>query len=98
MDEKTAIVMGIASPAYILKTADGGKSWKKVYENKDTAMFLDAMVFKNQKEGIVIGDPIDGKIFVAVTNDGGENWKKTNKLALPKAIPGEAFLQPVALI
>jgi photosystem II stability/assembly factor-like uncharacterized protein len=91
LDEKTAVIMGIASPAYILKTSDGGQSWTKVYENKDTAMFLDAMAFKNAKEGIVIGDPINNKIFVAQTEDGGNSWQSTNALQLPPAKPGEAF-------
>lgn len=91
LDEQTAIVMGIASPAYILKTSDGGQNWTKVYENRDSAMFLDAMAFKNVKEGIVIGDPINNKIFVAQTKDGGNSWQPTNQLNLPGAKPGEAF-------
>lgn len=91
LDEKTAVVMGIASPAYILKTSDGGVSWKKVYENKDFAMFLDAMAFKNAKEGVVIGDPINNKIFIAQTKDGGNSWRQSNQLSLPDARSGEAF-------
>ena len=91
LDEKTAVVMGIASPAYILKTSDGGQSWTKVYENRDSAMFLDAMAFKNEKEGMVIGDPIHHKIFAAHTKDGGNSWQLTNQLKLPEAKPGEAF-------
>lgn len=91
LDDKTAIVMGIASPAYILKTTDGGQTWALVYENKDTAMFLDAMAFKNAREGVVIGDPVDNKIFVAETKDGGNTWQPTNKLRLPEPRPGEAF-------
>ena len=54
-------------------------------------MFLDAMAFKNRKEGMVIGDPINGKIFVAETKDGGNTWRETNKLNLPSAKDGEAF-------
>ncbi|MGE9314496.1 YCF48-related protein [Niabella sp. CJ426] len=91
LDEQTAVIMGIASPAYILKTSDGGQNWTKVYENRDTAMFLDAMTFKNAKEGLVIGDPINNKIFVAQTKDGGNSWQPTNQLSLPNAQPGEAF-------
>ena len=69
-----AIIMAVAEPAYILKTTNGGKSWKKVYENKTKGMFLDAMDFKDEKNGIVIGDPIDGTFYIAKTYDGGENW------------------------
>ena len=44
-DETTAVIMGIGEPAYILRTADAGSSWKVVYENKTKGMFLDAWNF-----------------------------------------------------
>lgn len=91
LDSNTAIVMGIAAPAYIFKTSNGGKTWEKVYQNNHPAMFLDAMAFKSRKEGMVIGDPIDGKIFVAETKDEGDTWKETGTLKLPAAKDGEAF-------
>src|SRR5574339_938387 len=45
-DANTAIIMAIpdpenTKPAYILKTTDGGESWKVVYENLTKGMFLD---------------------------------------------------------
>ncbi|MEP6617331.1 MAG: oxidoreductase [Ginsengibacter sp.] len=86
----TAIVMGISSPAYILKTTDGGDSWKICYENKDTSMFLDAMDFSNRSNGVVIGDPIRHKIFIAQTFDGGDSWRPVSKKYLPDAETGEA--------
>ena len=46
--------------------------WKTVYRNDTKGMFLDAMDFHNDKYGIVIGDPIAGKIFLAETKDAGE--------------------------
>jgi len=90
-DKNTAIIMGIASPAYILKTTDGGENWKVVYENKDTSMFMDAMEFWNEQSGIVIGDPIGDKIFIARTFDGGENWRGIPTENNPTADKGEAF-------
>src|SRR5688572_23542338 len=62
-DGATAIIMAVDTPAYILKTTDAGNNWKVVYENRKAGMFLDAMEFWNTEAGIVIGDPIDGKIF-----------------------------------
>ena len=50
-DGSNAIIMGVDSPAYILKTTDGGESWKVVYENKTKGMFLDAMDFVSGAEG-----------------------------------------------
>lgn len=90
-DASTAIIMGIADPAYILKTTDGGESWKVVYENKTKGMFLDAMEFRNPSNGIVIGDPVDGHFFMAETIDGGDNWNEIPKSMRPKADSGEAF-------
>ncbi len=72
-DDKTAIIMGVAEPAIILKTKDGGKSWKKVFEDSTEGMFLDAMDFYG-RFGFVIGDPIDKKAFLAYTNDFGDTW------------------------
>ncbi|MEO7769313.1 MAG: oxidoreductase [Ferruginibacter sp.] len=74
-DDRSAVIMGIAEPAYILKTIDGGETWKVAYENKSSGMFLDAMEFWNNRNGIVIGDPIKCSFFVARTLDGGMHWK-----------------------
>ena len=46
-----AIIVSAGSPAYILKTKDGGKSWKTVYQNNEPDIFLDGMDFWNKKEG-----------------------------------------------
>lgn len=91
-DASTAIIMGIAEPAYILKTTDGGETWKVVYENKTKGMFLDAMDFVGEKYGIVVGDPIGNKIFLAETWDGGDSWKeRAMDSRFPAADSGEAF-------
>lgn len=90
-DANTAIIMGIAEPAYILKTTDGGDTWKVVFENKTKGMFLDAMDFRDVRNGVVVGDPIDGKFFMAKTTDGGNSWAQISEEKRPKADEGEAF-------
>jgi photosystem II stability/assembly factor-like uncharacterized protein len=90
-DKNTAIIMGIADPAYILKTTDGGQNWKLVFTDTTKGMFLDAMEFWNEQSGIVIGDPLGDKIFVARTFDGGENWRSIPVANIPTADKGEAF-------
>ena len=87
-DRNDAIIMAIAEPAVMLKTVDGGVSWKKVFEDTTKGMFLDAMDFVDDREGVVVGDPIDGKIFLAHTKDGGNDWKAELTTA---AGQGEAF-------
>lgn len=89
-DGLTAVIMGIADPAYILKTVDGGENWKVVFENKTKGMFLDAMEFWNIQSGIVIGDPVNGKFFIARTFDGGSTWQDIPKENYPRADSGEA--------
>jgi phosphohistidine swiveling domain-containing protein len=90
-DETSAVIMGIGEPAYILRTADGGSTWKVVYENKTKGMFLDAMEFWNLMSGIVIGDPVNGKIFIARTFDGGMHWRELPADNYPRADSGEAM-------
>ena len=89
-DASTAVIIGVGEPAYILRTIDGGDSWKVVYENKTKGMFLDAMEFWNVEAGIVIGDPINGKFFIARTFDGGTTWKEIPENYKPRADSGEA--------
>jgi hypothetical protein len=90
-DEKTAIIISVAEPAYILKTFNGGESWKVVFEDSTKGMFLDAMEFWNIYSGIVVGDPINGKLFVARTFDGGNSWMKLPARRLPAVDSGEAL-------
>jgi len=92
-DENTAIIMGIAEPAIILKTKDGGKNWYKVFEDTTKGMFLDAMDF-NDGVGIVIGDPIKDRIFMASTTDNGDHWNPWHERFAASSLietDGEAF-------
>lgn len=86
----SAIIMGVDSPAYILKTNDGGDTWKLVYTNHTKGIFLDAMEFWNEQSGIIIGDPIDNRMYVLRTFDGGNNWQEIPPAYRPTADSGEA--------
>lgn len=89
-DAATAVIITVSEPAVILKTADGGAHWKKVYENNTPGMFLDAMEFWNEQSGIVIGDPIRGRFFISRTFDGGSHWQDIPFDKLPAADSGES--------
>ena len=89
-DGQTAILMAAGEPGLILKTINRGIDWKLVYSNDTPGMFLDAMEFWNNESGIVVGDPINGRFFVARTFDGGDNWRALTGDKSPKADSGEA--------
>lgn len=91
-NNKEAIIAAVAAPAVILKTIDGGKTWNKVYENADTAMFLDAINFKDENNGSVVGDPINNIIFLLNTTDKGEHWQQAAPNYFKSELKqGEAF-------
>ena len=95
-DSLSAVIMSVDNPAYILKTKDGGKTWKTTFTKEQDGMFLDAMDFNGQ-EGICIGDPLAvggaGKklFFIIRTYDGGDTWSPVPLYQLPPANDNEAI-------
>ena len=55
-------------------------------------MFLDALHFSDANHGTVIGDPIDGHLFILTTNNKGASWNKmSNDFFKSELNNGEAF-------
>ncbi|WP_165372118.1 WD40/YVTN/BNR-like repeat-containing protein [Emticicia agri] len=75
--------------ARIYKTTDGGKSWRVIFQTSEKGAFFDSFDFWNEKEGVLIGDPIDDKPYILRTLD-GENWQRVPKEKLPPVRKGEA--------
>ena len=73
-DANTAIVVSVGSPAYIFKTTDSGATWKNVYYNDDKSIFMNSIAFKDARNGVTIGDQINGEFFTLKTQDGGDSW------------------------
>ena len=85
-----AVLVNAGSPAVILLTQDGGHSWKEVYRNSSSEIFLDGMDFWNRKQGIIYGDPIAGQMQLLETKDGGNTWKNISGQLKIKLAAGEA--------
>jgi photosystem II stability/assembly factor-like uncharacterized protein len=90
LNDSTALLLCIGSPAYMLKTQNSGKTWRTVYRNDDKDVFFDCMLFSGSRKGLAIGDPLDGCFHLIETTDGGETWRQINCSLLPKAHAGEA--------
>ena len=80
-------MLSIASPALLYKTGDNGM--ELVYREEGQDVFYDAMTFWNDKEGIAVGDAVNGCLSVIITRDGGHSWKKVPCADLPKVSKGE---------
>ena len=89
-DYNNAIMVSAGSPAYILRTMDGGQTWIPVYQNSHPDIFLDGMDFWNEREGVIYGDPIDGKMVVLITRNGGYSWDLLKEESRPDMEDGEA--------
>ncbi len=88
--DRKAVIANAGSPANILLTDDGGKTWKTVYTNSDTAAFFDGVDFWNNDDGIIYGDPINDRMLLLRTSDGGLSWKESEEGKRPLMNRGEA--------
>lgn len=89
-DKNTAIIMASGTPAVILKTTDGGENWKVVFRDNRPEMFLDAMDFWDEKRGMLVGDPINGRFVLLETTNGGDGWRVLDSTLCPEAHDSEA--------
>ncbi len=81
-------MLTIDSPALLFKTGDAGKM-ELVYKEEGAGVFYDAMIFWNDREGIAVGDSMNGCLSIIITRDGGQIWQKIPCDNLPKAEVGE---------
>jgi|GEM_PF-6459296 len=74
-DSLNAIVIASGMPCVIIKTANGGKTWQTVFEQTDSAWFLDAIKFTKNGIGYALADPINGAVPILTTTNFGSTWK-----------------------
>ncbi|HVZ83219.1 MAG TPA: hypothetical protein VG893_06045 [Terracidiphilus sp.] len=77
-DANTAVVMssGPGNMSRLYKTTDGCKSWRLLFANPDAPIgFFDSFWF-NGPHGIVVGDPVRGRMTAFLTSNKGKTWKR----------------------
>ena len=65
-------MLSVANPALLYKTGEDDKM-DLVYLEEDEAVFYDAMAFWNNREGIAVGDSMNGCLSIITTRDGGHH-------------------------
>jgi photosystem II stability/assembly factor-like uncharacterized protein len=89
-NEKSAVIASAGSPAVILRTDDGAKTWNTIYRSDDSVMFFDGIAFWDNQRGIIFGDPVNGRMFLMETMDGGKSWTEIPFENRPQLEKGEA--------
>ncbi len=93
-DAQTAIVMSAGEAerglARMFRTSDGGQHWQLVFETDETGAFLDCISFWDDKEGLALGDPINGQGYLLHTTNGGLTWDRIPPQRLPLMLTNEA--------
>jgi photosystem II stability/assembly factor-like uncharacterized protein len=77
--DATAIVMssGKGDLSRLYKTVDGCKSWKLLFTNPDADGFWDAFwINMDRGEGMLVGDPVKGRLAIFGSTDDGISWKR----------------------
>ena len=84
--------LSIGSPAVLIakELKQAKTSLKVIYTESHPKVFYDALAFWDNRDGIAMGDPVDGCMSILITNDGGNTWRKLPCEDLPPTILGEA--------
>jgi photosystem II stability/assembly factor-like uncharacterized protein len=91
LDERVAHLLSIGpgGASRIYKTRDAGATWVEQYRGRDPKLFLDAMAFWDEQHGVAVGDSVDGRFVILLTQDGGARWTAVSAQGLPPALPNE---------
>jgi photosystem II stability/assembly factor-like uncharacterized protein len=91
LDSRTVIHAG--GPAFLLRSMDGGKSWKSQDVSAHTKMILDVKFF-DENRGFIMGasdtDTEKSNAIIIATQDGGATWKKVYQSNRPFEITWKA--------
>ncbi|HEV7993214.1 MAG TPA: hypothetical protein VGP25_15430 [Gemmatimonadaceae bacterium] len=85
----TAHALSIADSSRIYRTTDGGRTWARTWNATRKGTFLDALRFWDERHGIAMSDPVEGRFLVLTTSDGGASWQEVPAASIPPALRNE---------
>jgi photosystem II stability/assembly factor-like uncharacterized protein len=84
------LAAGPGEQSRIYHTTHLGDHWELQFTNHEPAGFLDCMAFfPDQRHGLVVGDPVNGKFQILLTDNAGATWRYADARKMPEALPGE---------
>ncbi|MCG8604717.1 YCF48-related protein [bacterium] len=81
--------VGSGTKSKIFKSSDNGKTWNVAFENPHPDGFLNSIAFWDDANGIAVGDPVNGHLYILLTVNGGDTWKEADPKAIPEALENE---------
>lgn len=88
-DHLLAMSAGPGELSRVLRSKDGGKTWQETARNSEAEGFWDGMAFWDQDQGLLVGDPLEGRITLYATSDGGRSWALVPEASRPHMAEGE---------
>ena len=86
-----AMSAGTGPLSRLYETTDGCHSWRLRFTNPDPDGFWDALAFSPiyPAQGVLLGDPVQGRFTIYRTIDGGRHWVRDTSPALASNPAGE---------
>jgi photosystem II stability/assembly factor-like uncharacterized protein len=88
-DHLLAMSAGPGELSRVLRSEDGGKTWQETARNTEPEGFWDGMAFWDEEHGLMVGDPLEGRITLYATSDGGRSWALVPEASRPRMAEGE---------
>ncbi len=73
----------------IYKTINGGTTWQLTSAPFSARSFSNFVHFWNTKEGVAMGDPLNGRFEIYLTINGGDTWTAVSDTNMPR--PNSSF-------
>lgn len=77
-----ALSSGPGPASKLYETTDGCAHWQLVFTNPDATGFWDAIAFRDEQHGMLLGDPVNGQFVIYTTSDGGRHWARDESAGL----------------
>ena len=90
-DHAIAMSSGSGADSRLYETTDGCAHWHLLLTNREPAGFWDAIAFWDEQQGMLLGDPVNGRFTILRTNDGGRHWTQDESAGLEADSRGESI-------